>query len=280
MEKELLEKVQGMTRRMRRNIVDLAFNAGANGAHLGGSLSIVELAATLYGSIMRIHPDNPAWPDRDRFILSKGHGALGWYTALAEAGIITREKLFTFEQDGGDLPGQPSMNQALGLEFSSGSLGLGLSLGVGTTLAGRKAGREYMVYVLMGDGELNEGTVWEAAMAAAHYKLGALVVIIDANGLQSDGSTGTVMSTNIEAMWRGFGWNTVKLDGHDVESIYSALKDPERKLESVPLAVIAKTVKGKGVSFMENNNEWHHNVLTKARYEAAVAELQPDSKKP
>lgn len=280
MDRSRLAKIQGMARRMRRNVIELAFKAGPNGAHLGSGLSIVELTATLYGGILRLDPRDPGWPNRDRFILSKGHGSLGYYTALSEAGFITREQLYCFEEDGGDLPGQPSMKQIFGIEFSSGSLGLGLSLGIGSALAGRKRGQDYSVFVLMGDGEMNEGSVWEAAMAAAHYKLGRIVVIIDQNGMQSDGCNASIMSIDLESMWKGFGWQTVIVDGHDIESIYYSLEKAGRQREASPLAIIAKTVKGKGVSFMENNNEWHHNVLTKARYEAAVAELEAAEKNP
>ena len=272
-------RLQGMARRMRRNVIELAFKAGPNGAHIGSALSIIEVTATLFGGIMRLDPRDPGWPERDRFILSKGHGSLGLYTALAEAGFITREQLYCFEEDGGDLPGQPSMNQALGIEVSSGSLGLGLSLGIGSALAGRMRGCGYRVYVLMGDGEMNEGSVWEAAMAAAHYRLGRIVAIIDQNGMQSDGCSASVMSTDLESMWRGFGWLTTTVDGHDIESVFCALEKAGGQQDGTPLAVIAKTIKGKGVSFMENNNEWHHNVLTKARYDAAVAELESVEKK-
>jgi len=267
------DEIRAMADRMRRNAMELAFQAGANGAHLGPALSIIDLCATLYGAVMRVDPKNPAWPDRDRFLLSKGHGSLGYYTALAEAGILTREQLFSFEADGGDLPGQPAMNPSLGIEVSSGSLGLGLSFGVGCALAGRRAGRDSNVYVLMGDGETNEGSVWEAALAAAHYRLGCLVAIVDCNGMQSDGRTSVVMSAGQMPLWRGFGWSTVAVDGHDIRAIYAALRDAGRRPEGTPLAVIARTVKGKGVSFMENNAEWHHNVLTRSRYEAALAEL-------
>jgi transketolase len=273
-------RIRGMARRMRRDVIELAFKAGSNGAHLGSALSIIELTATLFGDIMQFDPRNPKWPERDRFLLSKGHGSLGLYTALAEVGLITREKLYTFEEDAGDLPGQPSMNPALGIEVSSGSLGLGLSLGIGSALAGRLRGFDYNVFVLMGDGEMNEGAVWEAAMAAAHFKLGRIIVIVDHNGMQSDGCSANIMSINLESMWKGFGWEVDIVDGHDIKSVHSALEKAGGQQEGVPFVVIAKTVKGKGISFMENNNEWHHNILTKARYETAVAELEAESRIP
>ena len=165
------------------------------------------------------------------------------------------------------------MNPDKGIEFSSGSLGHGLSLGAGVALAGKKRGHDYTVYVLMGDGECNEGSVWEAAMAAKHYKLSNLIAIIDANDMQSDGARCDIMAADYESIWRGFGWDVATVDGHDVSRLYETLQKGTGT--DVPRAIIARTVKGKGVSFMENNNEWHHNRLTQAQYDAAVRELNP-----
>jgi transketolase len=267
----IIKKIEQMARRMRKKVLELAFSAGNNGAHIGPGLSIIEIMAVLYGGIMKIDLENPRWADRDRFILSKGHGSLGYYTALAEAGFITPDELSGFEKNGGFLPGQPVMNMDNGIEFSSGSLGHGLSLGVGVALAGKKRGQDYKVYVLMGDGECNEGTIWEAAMAAKHYKLSNLVAIIDANGLQSDGAGKDIMAADYEAIWRGFGWNVVVTDGHNIPALYETLASGNSTND--PRVVIARTVKGKGISFMEGNNEWHHNRLTKAQYDAALSEL-------
>ena len=267
----VIQNIGAMAKRMRKKALDLALSAGNNGAHLGSGLSIIEIMAVLYGGIMRFDPKDPRWDGRDRFILSKGHGTLGYYTALAEAGLISFEELSTFEKNGGFLPGQPVMNLDKGIEFSSGSLGHGLSLGIGVALAGKKRDAGFRVYVLMGDGECNEGSVWEAAMAARHYKLSNLVAIIDANDMQSDGARCDIMGADYETMWRGCGWDVVVADGHDVGSLYETLRAANRP--DTPRVIIARTTKGKGVSFMEGNNEWHHNRLTQAQYDTATGEL-------
>lgn len=270
---EITARLRGMALRMRRNALSMTLTAGSLGAHVAPGLSVIEICAVLYGAVMRINPKNPSWPDRDRFLLSKGHGSLGFYTALAEAGFFPVEELKTFENPEGFLPGQPAMFLEKGIEISSGSLGHGLSVGIGIALAGKKAKRRYTTYVLMGDGECNEGSVWEAAMAAPHFKLDNLVAVIDANGMQSDGACSMIMDMgNHEAKWRSFGWDAVSVDGHDVAALYDAFT-ASRCETGRPMAVIASTVKGKGVSFMENNNEWHHNRLTQAQYDAAMKEL-------
>jgi transketolase len=220
-----------------------------------------------------VNSNNPRWPERDRFLLSKGHGALGFYTALGEAGFFTPEELYTFEKPESLLTGQPAMCVDRGIEISSGSLGLGLSIGIGVALAGRKTRRNYKTYVLMGDGECNEGTVWEAAMAAAHFRLASLVAIVDANGMQSDGACSAILDMGShENKWRSFGWETRCVNGHDVGALFDAFT-AARSNPDCPLAVIASTVKGKGISFMENNNDWHHNRLTQEQHDAALLEL-------
>ena len=254
---------------MRRNIIRLALHGGNNGVHIGPALSIVEILACLYGEVLRRDAGTPP-VIRDKFILSKGHGALGYYVALHEAGMISLETLNTYEKNGGDFPGQPVKNAAAGIEFSSGTLGLGLAFGAGLALGARKLDRDTRVYVLLGDGELNEGSVWESVMFAAHAKLTNLVAIVDRNGLQSDGCTRDVLALDIEAMWRGFGWEVAVCDGHDLEQLLEALQaGPGGK----PRVVVANTIKGKGVSFMEGNNAWHHNRLTAEQHLRAVAEL-------
>ncbi|MFH1618989.1 MAG: transketolase [bacterium] len=268
----IITKCADFSKKMRRNVIELAFNAGPNGAHLGPSLSLIELTAVLYAGVLKYDPKNPAWENRDRFILSKGHGALGWYAALEAAGIITREQLYTFEQNNGSLPGQPSKNIDLGIEFSSGSLGLGLSYGVGLAIAARKRNSDYKTYVLLGNGECNEGSVWEAAMSAVNFKLSNIVAIIDANGMQSDGRSCDIMKNDLASIWKGFGWEVrVVDDGHNVEQIYDAFLSTGQP--DVPVVIIAKTVKGKGISFMENNTDWHHNCLSQEQYSSALAEL-------
>jgi len=266
-------ELRAMASRMRRTALAMTLGAGPHGAHVGPSMSIIEICAVLFGRVMRLDPLNPYWDERDRFLLSKGHGALGLYTALAEIGYLSSDELRAFETPEALLSGQPAMCVEKGIEISSGSLGLGLSIGIGVALAGRKAQRRYNTYVLMGDGECNEGTVWEAAMAASHFKLDRLTAIIDANGFQSDGSCRTIMDMGShEAKWQSFGWETKSVDGHDVEALLDAFTSPRRE-PNTPLAVIAATVKGKGVSFMENNIEWHHSRLSRAQYDSALQEL-------
>jgi len=275
MEVLIINKMASMAKHMRNNALKMAFSAGNIGAHIGSSLSIIEIMAVLYGGIMKLDKKNPAWPDRDRFILSKGHGALGYYTALAEVGIITINELDTFEENGGLFSGQPVMNMEKGIEFSSGSLGLGLSLGVGIAIAGKRKIKNFNTYVLIGDGECNEGAVWEAAMTASHFKLDNLVAIIDHNRMQSDGASHMVLDMgNLAAKWASFGFRVITADGHNIRETYKALQIAANEKTGKPYVIIANTVKGKGVSFMENNNEWHHNRLTQLQYEAALSELR------
>lgn len=263
--------IERMAGRMRKKALGLALSAGSNGAHIGSGLSMIEIMAVLYGGILIYDPKNPRWEGRDRFILSKGHGSLGYYTALNEAGFLSDDELASFEVNGGFLPSQPVMNMDKGIEFSSGSLGHGLSLGIGVALAGKRRLADYRVFVLMGDGECNEGSVWEAVMAAKHYNLSNIVAIIDANDLQSDGACKEIMSADYESLWKGYGWHVTTIDGHDVPAIYDAMLN--RNENDGPRAIIAHTIKGKGISFMEGNNEWHHNRLTQTQYEAAISEL-------
>lgn len=273
---DIIQKIERMSRRMRKNALDMALAAGANSSHFGSGLSIIEITATLFGAIMRYDRGNPLWSGRDRFILSKGHGVLGYYTALAEAGFVPVEDLLTFEKTESYLVGHPVINKEKGIEFSNGSLGMGLSLGIGVALAGRKRNNNYKVYVLMGDGECNEGSVWEAAMAAAHFKLDNLVAIIDKNNFQLGGPNKEIMDVgDLAAKWRSFGWDAQEVNGHDVGELYDAFS--KANTPGVPALIVANTIKGKGVSFAENNNAWHHAALSKLQYELAVTEL---NKKP
>ena len=265
-------KIKQMALRMRKHALNMALAAGAHSSHFGGGVSVIDIVATLYGAIMRYNVGQPEWGERDRFILSKGHGVLGYYAALADVGFVPVVDLLTFEKDGSYLAGHPVMNRAKGIEFSNGSLGMGLSLGVGVCLAGYRRNKNYRVFVLLGDGECNEGAVWEAAMATAHFKLGRLVAIIDRNAYQLGGKTGDVMDVGDLAMkWKSFGWRTVEVDGHDIGQLYDVFACVSD--DGSPLAVIANTVKGKGFAFAENNNAWHHAVLTKSQYEMALAAL-------
>ncbi len=271
-EENEIQRITLWAKRMRKSLLDMAHHAGSSSAHVGGALSIIDITASLYGSVMNYDSKNPEWEERDRFVLSKGHGVLGYYTALAEAGFISHEELLTFEKAETDLLGHPVMNRAKGIEFSNGSLGMGLSLGIGVAVAGKRRNQDYRVFVVMGDGECNEGSVWEGAMAASHLKLNNIVAIIDRNNLQQTGRGEDILNLgDMAEKWRSFGWEVVELDGHNIGSLLETFKAERPK--DKPLAVVANTVKGKGFSFTEDNNDWHHAVLTKSQYEIAIEEL-------
>lgn len=263
--------IADMARRMRRKMLDVSHHCGQN-AHLGGGLSMTELMATLYGAVLRFDATNPRWPERDRFILSKGHGVLGFFSALWAARIIDDATFDSYKQNGSDLIAHPVMNLDLGIESSNGSLGQGLSMAVGLALAAQKRKQSHRVYVYLGDGECDEGSVWEAAMSAAHYQLDNLTAIVDHNGLQSDGASDVVMNPgDLAGKWSAFGWDVHRIDGHDIPAIHAALTAPA--VMGRPKVLVARTVKGKGVPFMEHNNEWHHNRLSKAAYDRALTEM-------
>jgi transketolase len=263
--------VEVMAKTMRHKILQISHTCNLS-AHLGGGLSMVELMAVLFGRVLRFDKSNPRWEGRDRFILSKGHGVLGYFPALLVAGLINEATFKTFKTNGSDLIAHPVMNLDLGIESSNGSLGQGLSMGVGIALAAKKRQKNFCVYVYMGDGECNEGSVWEATMSAAQLKLDNLTAIIDYNKLQSDGDARTIIDlTDLAGKYRLFGWDVREIDGHDIDQIVAAFDAPREA--GKPRVLVAHTVKGKGISFMENNNEWHHNRLTKANYELALTEL-------
>ena len=245
--------------RIRIDILTAAHSAGRSGAHIAPSLSDAEIC-------LAILEDFDA--EKDSFILSKGHGALGYYAAMHQLGMITDEQFASFEQNGGEFPGQPGRSLNNRIEYSSGSLGMGLSYGLGVALGKRKAGGT--VYVVVGDGELNEGSNWEAAALVSQYGLDNVVVVVDNNGLQSDGNCKDIVGQDIALLWRAHGWKVESCDGHSIVD----LKD---KLYSVhkgrPLAIIANTVKGKGISFMEHNNTWHHAVLKDEDFQKALREI-------
>jgi len=222
---------------------------------------------------MRYDPENPKWEDRDRFILSKGHACPSLYAALAEADFFSKETLWTLRKMGSILDGHPDMNKTPGVDASTGNLGIGLSFGIGIALAGRLDCKDYRVYVLLGDGELDEGQVWEAAMAASHYKIDNLTAIVDRNGMQLDGFTREIMSLEpLEEKWSAFGWHVLVIDGHNIREILDAL-DSAESVKSKPTVIIANTVKGKGVAFMENQVYYHGKPLTEESLERALAEL-------
>lgn len=272
MDKELYLKCEIAVNEMRKDALKMALAGKNEGAHLGGGLSMIEIMVVLYRAIMKIDVKKPKMEERDRFILSKGHGVLALYAALKQVGFIRDEELNSFKANQTFLYGHPSMNLNKGIEFSSGSLGQGLSLGVGTCLALKaKKNQTARAFVLLGDGECDEGSVWEAAASAAHYQLNNLVAIIDKNNLQYDGLTEQVLNMNsLTDKFKAFGWNVKEVDGHNIEDLYDALIDYSSK----PLVIIANTVKGKGISFMENKREWHHSRLTQKQYDEAMAELE------
>ena len=266
------ETLVSACRRMRKNLLLMTNKVGSVGAHIGGSLSMVEIMAVLYLDTMSYRQAELSWDERDRFILSKGHGVMAVYAAMAEAGIIDHDDLLHFKENGGALSAHPSMNGELGIEFSSGSLGQGLSLGVGTCLALKHKGNLVpRTFVVVGDGECDEGQIWEAAMTASHYKLDNLICVVDCNHLQYDGKTEKVKDkSNLLGIWESFGWKAVECDGHDVRSLSDALHVAHA---GQPLAVVAHTVKGKGVSFMEGNAQYHNNRLPDDLLEQALLEV-------
>lgn len=269
----LIKKISEKARFMRKHSLDMALVAGSNGAHLGPGYSMAEIMATLYTAVLRHDPKNPGWPDRDVFILSKGHGVLGYYTILAECGYFPVELLKTFETKDSPLAGHPSIHREFGIEFSTGSLGHGLSLGIGIALAARMDKKNTDTYVYMGDGECNEGTVWEAAIAANQFKLDNLVAVVDRNKIQSDGISCEIMDLgDIAEKWKSFGWCVREVDGHDIGQLLDAFHKRNRPNRQ-PYMIVAHTVKGKGVSFFENNNLWHHNKLNREQYVNAMKEL-------
>ena len=268
-----IKNIKSFAFRVRKNILEMAVAAGAGSAHFGGALSIAEIVSTLFAYQMKIDKKNPQWEERDRFILSKGHACLAYYAALCEIGYISNNELKTFEQNDTNLLGHPVINRNLGIDFSNGSLGMGLSLGIGVAISSKKKKKNFNVYVIVGDGECNEGSIWEGAMAAPNFNLNNLYVIIDRNNFQQTGSNKEIMNVgNLKDKWSSFGWHAVELDGHNVQELYDFFQ--EGKNINKPKAIIANTIKGKGFSFSENNNDWHHAILTSKQYEEALKELK------
>jgi len=270
---ENLKKIKKFAADLRKNILDMALSAGANSSHFGGALSIADIVATLFSTQIKYNKKNPLGEDRDRFILSKGHACLAYYSALSLIGYIEKEKLKTFESNDTELLGHPIINKNLGIEFSTGSLGMGLSLGIGLALAAKKRKKDFKVFVVLGDGECNEGSIWEAAMAAPNLKLDNLNVIIDRNGHQQTGLNKDIMDLgDLKAKWSSFNWHTTELNGHNIFEIYNYFENS--KNINKPKLLVANTIKGKGFSFSEDNNTWHHNVLSKTMYEKGIEELK------
>lgn len=269
-----MKNLKNMTQWMRKEIIEMAYHAGKSGSHLGSALSSVEILACLYGQIMDVTPQNISTTAHDIFIPSKAHCVLSYYSALAYCGFINPDDLQTFEEDLSALPGHPIRNPQIGIEFSGGSLGMGFSQGVGMALGIRQRKLEQRVFVLLGDGECDEGANWEAAQSAAHFHLNNLVIIVDANKLQYDGFTTDVMSLiDLTKKFESFGFYTWEVDGHDTDALCTVLSNSFLESKQQPIAIIANTTKGKGISFMENQKKWHHSVLTEEHYRKALEEL-------
>lgn len=265
------DEIKALCKRMRLHAMDMALAAGNRGAHISGSLSCVEIYATLYGAILKYDLDHPLWENRDRFIAGKEHARLAEFPARAEMGFYPTDALNSYEQNDGLLVGH-QLKKELGAEYGSMSLGMEMSFAVGKALIAKQAQQSYHVYCLLGDAECEEGPVWEAFIAAAHHRLDNLTVIIDRNYMSVDGNTEELMAQlDMQKKMEAFGWEAVTIDGHDIHQLMTAL---QHKPEGCPYAIIAKTTKGKGVSFIENNKSWHQAVLSEKLYLQAVEEIQ------
>ena len=266
-----VERLEKQAVQRRQDIVSMIHAAKAG--HPGGSLSAVEMVTALYFHVMKLDPQNPKWADRDRFILSKGHSCPVMYAALARRGYYDPAILNTLREYHSILQGHPDMNKVPGVDMSAGSLGNGLSVGVGMALSGKLHHQDYMTYVMLGDGEIQEGMVWEAAMAANHHDLKNLVAIVDCNGVQINGWTNEIMTVEpIADKWRSFGWKVVEVNGHNMKDVLTALHTA--KTMRHPTAILMRTVKGKGVSFMEDESKWHGAAPSDEELVKAISEIQ------
>ncbi len=266
--KTRLEKI---SLNVRKTIIEMGFNCGTS-AHFGGGLSMVESLVVLYDAFLNYKVKDPLWDDRDRFILSKGHGVLGFFATLFRFRFIGRKELESFQQNESEFIAHPIMDLRYAIESSNGSLGHGLSLGAGIALAAKLKNKDYKTFVMLGDGECNEGSVWEAVMFAAHNKLDNLTAIVDRNLMQNDGESKDVLQYySIEDAWKSFGWEVHSVDGHNLKDLYKAYKSKTK--QNRPKVIIANTIKGKGISFMEGVPSWHHGKLTEQTYKDARKEL-------
>lgn len=268
----LIKELEQKAILIRRDVVQMMYNAG--GGHIGGSLSATDILTALYFHIMRINPENPHRKERDRLVLSKGHAAATLYAAMAEKGYFPRDLLFdSFISAKGILQEHPDMRKVPGVDMSSGSLGQGLSVGVGMALGAKLKRYDFRVFVVLGDGEVQEGQIWEAAMAASHYRLSNLIAIMDYNKLQVNGFISSLMAIEpIREKWKAFGWYALEVDGHNMKEIVEAL-ETATKIKEKPSIIIAHAIKGKGVSFMENKFEWHAKPMSEEEKNQALEEL-------
>ncbi len=268
-----IDELKNRAKELRKTLLTMIYTAQSG--HPGGSLSAADIITVLYFHTLNLDPKDPKWQDRDRFVLSKGHICPALYSALIMRGFLEKDAVYTLRKQGSLLQGHPDMKRCPGIEISTGSLGQGISCAVGMAVAGKRDERDYMVYTLLGDGECNEGQVWEAAQAANKYELDNLVVIIDNNGLQNDGRAEDIMPTlDLKKKFEAFGFQSVRIDGHSVEEIKSALDFMKTQKNGRPKCIVCNTVKGKGVSFMENVPSWHGVAPNKEQFEQAVKEIE------
>jgi transketolase len=269
---ETVRKIERLAAQIRKDVVLMIGGEGHVG-HLGGACSSADIVATLYAYKMKLDPKNPKWEDRDKFLFSKGHACIAQYAAMAELGYFPKEKLLTLKSLGSMLQGHPDVNKTPGVEANTGSLGQGLSIANGMALAMRLDNKDNKVYCIMGDGEMAEGQIWEAAMTAAHYKVDNVVGIVDKNELQATGCVSERFNTNpLPEKWKSFGWHVIEIDGHNIEEIIKALDEADT-VKGKPTVILAHTVKGKGISFAENVVGFHNGALTKEQYETALKEM-------
>lgn len=272
MDEKHIKDITKFAKTLRINVLNTSFATQGKNAHLGGALSMCEILAVLFKEVMDLSVSNFSSQNRDKFILSKGHSVLSYYAALKELGFISKEELLNYEGKNTFLFGHPVRKLDKGIEFSTGSLGMGLSIGIGIALAKIHLDLKNKVYVILGDGECNEGSVWEGAMAASKFNLKNLQVIVDKNNFQQTGSTQEIMpNENIASKFKEFGWNVSQVDGHNIKDLIFAMS--KEKNNDKPNVIIANTIKGKGIKFFESDNKWHHNLLTKNDYEKALKEV-------
>jgi transketolase len=272
---ETVDLVEEKAALMRRDVIEMGYAAGGRGAHFGPAMSSIEIVAGLFFGIMNHDPGNPTMADRDRFVQSKGHACLALYSALGEAGYITEAQMATFKGDGSFLAGHPTRNPQYGIEVSSGTLGNGFAIACGMAKAAKIKGEDHKVFCLVGDGECNEGVIWEAAMNAVKYQLDNLIAIIDRNFVQLAGTTADIMDVDIEALWRAAGWDVVVVeDGNDAARLLEAMEEMRESRNGKPHMIIANTTKGKGISFMEGSLDWHARPMNEEQYARAIADLE------
>ena len=276
MQKHLsIEEIKDKTELMRRDSIEMGYAAGSLGAHFGPALSCMDMVGTLFFGVMNHDPENPEWAERDRFVLSKGHACLAYYAALIESGYIPREMIPQFKGNNSILCGHPSKNVQYGIEVSTGSLGNGFPIACGLAMAAKFKGEAHKVYCIVGDGECNEGILWEAALNAAKYNLNNLIVLVDINSFQLSGTTSEVMPINLEALWRAAGWDVAHIaDGNNVEEVLQVLNEVKASESEKPHVILTTTVKGKGISYMENNLKFHATSINEEQYLRALADLE------